>query len=122
MGYDDKQRAQVNSTYASFVNGFLSRNLVCDLTFDDWFSLTQQPCYYCDRLPANVCNSVSNKNGIPFVYNGIDRKNNNLGYTALNSVTCCKRCNYAKHTMSDEEFLQLALTIAKKHFGENLNG
>ena len=39
-----------------------------------------------------------------FLYNGIDRKNNNMGYTYTNSVSCCKLCNQAKNSLSIKEF------------------
>lgn len=36
--------------------------------------------------------------------NGIDRVDSNIGYTKDNSVPCCKYCNFAKHTMSEDDF------------------
>lgn len=39
-----------------------------------------------------------------FTYNGIDRLNNDEGYTVENTVTCCSVCNRAKHTMGFEAF------------------
>ena len=39
-----------------------------------------------------------------FTFNGIDRKNNNLGYTYDNCVTACTTCNKAKNSMTIEEF------------------
>jgi hypothetical protein len=39
------------------------------------------------------------------VYNGIDRKNNRLGYFSANVVSCCVVCNKAKRTMPYEEFV-----------------
>jgi hypothetical protein len=58
-------------------------------------------CFYCGSAPANVMDS---RNGT-YTYNGLDRLNNNLGYTYKNCVTCCKRCNTAKMTSSFEDFL-----------------
>ena len=43
--------------------------------------------------------------------NGIDRIDNNLGYTVQNSISCCKKCNYAKHKMSYDEFIELVTNI-----------
>ena len=34
------------------------------------------------------------------------RKNNLKGYTLENSVTCCKQCNFVKHTLSLEELIE----------------
>jgi hypothetical protein len=38
------------------------------------------------------------------LYNGIDRINNEEGYTSNNTVSCCFTCNRMKGTMSSEEF------------------
>lgn len=53
-----------------------------------------QPCHYC----GDCCQSVSLNRGANggFSYTGIDRKNNQEGYTAQNSIPCCKTCNYMK--------------------------
>lgn len=78
------------------------RNLIFGLTFDEFYAISQQNCYYCNRIPSNVCNPNHCDN--IFVYNGIDRLNNAQGYTVDNVVSCCKVCNYAKHTMTEQEF------------------
>ena len=36
--------------------------------------------------------------------NGIDRIDSNKGYSFDNVVACCKYCNGAKNTMTQEEF------------------
>lgn len=41
----------------------------------------------------------------PVRYNGIDRKNSNVGYTAANCVPACRRCNLAKREDSVSEFV-----------------
>lgn len=33
-------------------------------------------------------------------------KDNSKGYTLENVVTCCKFCNYAKHTSTYEDFIK----------------
>lgn len=40
----------------------------------------------------------------PTRFNGLDRRDNTLDYTNDNTVTCCKPCNLAKHTMTEREF------------------
>jgi hypothetical protein len=39
-----------------------------------------------------------------FTSSGLDRLDSNLGHTYSNVVACCKRCNWAKRTMSVDEF------------------
>jgi len=77
-------------------------------TFD---KLTQSNCYYCGSPPSSTRKSRS-YNG-DFVYNGIDRLNNDYGYKIDNVVSCCKICNYAKNDLSLEEFLTWVDNIKK---------
>lgn len=63
-------------------------------------------CHYCGYTPE-LNNSAYNP------YNGIDRLDNALGYIKENAVPCCRRCNLAKHVMTEQEFLELALQIVK---------
>ena len=53
-----------------------------------------------------------------FYYNGIDRKDNFLGYTLSNVVTCCKKCNFLKRDMSYIDFInyikQIYLTLEER--------
>lgn len=58
-------------------------------------------CHYCNRPGTNV---LKRKFG-NFSYNGLDRKNNNVGYTEKNCVTCCFVCNRAKQEMTYKEFI-----------------
>jgi len=41
----------------------------------------------------------------PLKVNGVDRINSNIGYEINNVVSCCSKCNYAKHMMNKKEFL-----------------
>ncbi len=58
-------------------------------------------CVYCGALPN------------PF--NGIDREDNQKGYTTENAVPCCQVCNYMKGCLSKEEFLEKARKIVSHH-------
>lgn len=77
------------------------RNLVFKLTRLNCIELMCAPCVYCD------------KKFNPYIgyYNGIDRVDNNIGYTLKNSVSCCKFCNSAKSTQSFDNFLLWIKTI-----------
>ena len=48
-------------------------------------------------------NNLSGYNGI-YIYNGIDRIDNNKGYTIDNIVPCCHICNQAKSSFTLQEF------------------
>lgn len=72
------------------------------LTKNNVKHFTKQPCYYCGREPMQVYCTKAN-NGT-YIYNGIDRLDNNIGYLLENVVSCCMQCNYAKRLMSVSEF------------------
>jgi hypothetical protein len=73
------------------------------LSFEEFKNLTSSPCHYCGSMPSKV--AKSRKARIPYTYNGIDRKNNDVGYEIDNCLPCCSFCNHAKHILSYEDFL-----------------
>jgi hypothetical protein len=50
------------------------------------------PCFYCGHSEI-------------YGVNGVDRKDNAVGYTLENSVPCCATCNFAKRQMTVAEFI-----------------
>lgn len=76
------------------------------LTSADVRTLTSSRCTYCGREPAQKCFATGYKSfPTPYIYNGIDREDNDQGYVANNCVPCCKLCNYIKREMTRDEFL-----------------
>lgn len=71
---------------------------------DELFILLTANCSYCGTQPSNIQKDVNKLHQESFVYNGIDRIDNNKGYIEGNITTCCKRCNIAKNNMSFEDF------------------
>lgn len=65
------------------------RGLEFSLTREEFRRLHQGTCVYCGVLPAN----------------GVDRKDNTLGYSVTNAVPCCAQCNYGKRDQTVKEFL-----------------
>ena len=81
------------------------------IDFNTFKKLSKDECKYCgiehskiieDRLSERSDGKKLSDNIIKI--NGIDRVNSDIGYTKENSVTCCKYCNFAKHTMSEDDF------------------
>jgi hypothetical protein len=54
-----------------------------------------------------------------FVYNGIDRRENSIGYTLANCVSCCGPCNMMKKVLSYAEFIERCKRIASKFSEES---
>lgn len=68
-----------------------------EITFEEFVNLTQQNCQYCGAPPS--CNHKG------FLFNGLDRIDNNAGYTIDNVITCCRDCNSAKMNLTKEVFI-----------------
>lgn len=102
--------------WASFVNLYClyrcdakKRGLIFDLNKDQFKKLTESNCHYCGAPPAQKhCAGYG-----AYRCNGVDRINNNEGYTAENTVPCCYFCNRAKGTRSIKEFKAWLLNTAK---------
>lgn len=91
-----------NKLYKRYKDRAKKKNFDFFLTKDQFKSLTKLDCYYCGIQPHQVEKS-SDCYG-EYVYSGIDRKVNSLGYTLENSVPCCNECNISKSTKSEKEF------------------
>lgn len=105
-----------NKTYASSSDDTLS--------FDEFLELSQKNCFYCGAIPSNKCSPYAIKNSrysksrqesVCYIYNGLDRINNNLGHSLENVVPCCLTCNKAKLTRTREEFFEWIQKICKLH-------
>lgn len=93
--------ASRNACLRTYQRGARDRGLCWDLTGEDFDRLTSQDCFYCGYPPSNTYSGHST----PFVYNGIDRVDNDLGYVIENVVPCCKACNQAKMAMTFDDFM-----------------
>jgi hypothetical protein len=76
-----------------------------EFSFESFKIFISSDCYYCGSAPV-LPKTGTNKLGTATIfYNGIDRKNNDIGYKIDNAVTCCKICNYAKKAMNYNDFI-----------------
>lgn len=107
----------------------------CDISFDEFLSLSQMNCFYCNSAPNNKAHAGYTKDGKPkareiwnnppaylkfpnawFVYNGLDRLDNTKRHSKDNVVPCCFSCNEIKSSSSLNEFL-----LKIKSIYENVN-
>ena len=96
-----KQEASLNVIRNSYKHNAKKRGLNWCLTDDEVNKLFSENCFYCGLAPSNNYKTTYfNKK-----YSGIDRIDNNIGYTLGNTVPCCKVCNHAKHTMPQDDFI-----------------
>lgn len=92
------------------------RKFEFNLDIENFKILTSSPCHYCGQFPIKI--SIKQAVAGSYVFNGIDRKNNLIGYTKENSVTCCEPCNFLKKDMPYEEFIRRVNAIVKKQNGQ----
>lgn len=108
-------------------HGFSARNRVIDwyrrnakkkglcfkLTRERVIELLGGDCFYCGAKPSSVC--ARRECFGSFLYNGIDRLNNSVGYIEGNVVSACWRCNMMKRDLDKDEFIKVVLMIAERH-------
>lgn len=76
-------------------------NIYWGLTEEEFSNLTDKNCHYCGIAPY--------RSHYNYVYNGVDRKDKDQGYTLSNCVTACWPCNKLKgKELSYEEMLAVA--------------
>ena len=81
------------------------------IDYETFVSIVKSPCYFCgDTGSKHIKARLWSRNG-EYVcsnevidVNGVDSLDSSLGYIEGNCVSCCKTCNYAKNTMSIEQF------------------
>lgn len=94
--------------YYTYKHGAKSRNYSFNLTKEEFKTITSNNCHYCNKIPSQVKNKQAKKSPFSkdYIYNGIDRKDNNIGYELSNCLPCCKTCNIMKTDMKYEDFIE----------------
>lgn len=119
-----KHKSPGSASYSNLFNkckhAAKQRKLEFALTKEEHRILIAQNCHYCNVSPVKhnsylknkgkdqvrtdrYSNETINRNWI--VANGIDRIDNNKGYSVQNCVPCCAICNYIKCDMDYNEFI-----------------
>lgn len=101
-----KGEASCRSVYRSYKRDAFTRGYSFSLTIEEFKKITKQNCYYCNSSPQNCHKNIAKYYNGVYTYNGIDRKDNKLGYTAENCVACCNLCNKMKGTKTVNEFIE----------------
>lgn len=91
-----------NTLYNHYRTSARRRGIPFGITRTEFSALCVQPCVYCGDAPSQVFKGKGSYG--EFVYNGVDRTDNTLGYTPENSVPCCCICNRAKCDLDANTF------------------
>lgn len=108
-----------NLLKSQYKYGARARNLSFNLNDSQLEVLFKQNCNYCNIEPKqksvpNNAKTIEAKEHSQYIYNGIDRLHNNVGYELQNCVPCCKICNNAKSDLSIKDFSDWILRICVK--------
>jgi hypothetical protein len=122
--YKDRQEAMLKVQYSHLKRRHSSNKMSGEvIDFKTFSLLSKSKCKYCglehskeieDRLSET--NSKKRLSDEVLKINGIDRIDSSIGYTKENSVTCCKYCNFAKHTMSEDDFYKWIRRVYEFNF------
>lgn len=92
--------SQRGASYVAYRHRAQKKNMVFDLTKQQFDTLCAQDCSYCGRSTTGDHR------------NGVDRKDDTLGYTSSNCVPCCGQCNASKREMHGDAYVSKAKAIA----------
>lgn len=103
-----------------FPTGSLATSIKCvfynykdtDLTLEEYYSISQMNCFYCNSSPNNIFNKAKTdkkssnnaKQTGDYIYNGLDRIDCKLPHNKNNIVPCCYNCNWAKNKLDLSNF------------------
>jgi len=79
--------------YKHYERGALKRDLLFELTIEQFTSIIAKECFYCNHHVKDEAN-------------GIDRVDNTKGYVVDNCVPCCEMCNRIKLHFELDFFLE----------------
>jgi len=97
-----REETAVNALFLNCKHNAIKRGKKFQLSKKDYAALIAQCCYYCGAQPKNTVKKVG-KYEYACAANGVDRKDNSIGYTQDNCVACCWRCNKIKGEFLDHE-------------------
>jgi hypothetical protein len=104
----DVESRRARLRYSELIKRAKEKGLPLTLSEEQHADLSIKPCIYCEFMPQ-------------VGYNGIDRMDNQEGYTPENSVPCCTECNRSKHVMHPQYYIEKAQAITAYQQDGNLS-
>jgi hypothetical protein len=96
-----KNNCKSVTSFAKYKERAYGRKLTFELTPEQYESFKNGACYYCGLKDGQ--------------HIGIDRFDNDKGYTMENMKSCCSACNYMKNHFSYDDFLEMCRCVTNKH-------
>ena len=94
-----QQRCRPSARLGNIKHDAAARGVAIAVSDETLLALLHGSCVYCGAAPAPL--------------NGVDRVNNERGYTEDNIVSCCKICNVAKNDKPVADFLSWVKRVYK---------
>jgi hypothetical protein len=111
-----EEESAARQLYKEYNSTAFRRGLNFHLTFEQFFEIIKKDCHY-DGTTGTISKRSTWKNSSRnFKFNGIDRIDSKKDYVVNNCVPCCKNCNFAKNTMTTEEFLSWIKKVYSYNF------
>lgn len=119
MNRKEPGRAGFTALKKSYVKSAQKRDLTFELTDEQLHEIFKMNCAYCGLIPKQTkygsnYKTERDKQHCVYIYNGIDRVDNNIGYIKENCVPCCKKCNFMKLGMELDQFFAHIELIYKR--------
>ena len=114
----EKGESSFNSLLRVYKRGATKRGLDFTISSDEFRKITKQDCYYCGENPSNIKTGKTHYG--EYIYNGVDRVDNAVGYVDGNCVSCCEFCNRMKMNHSVADFFKKIKKIYHLHLSKNL--
>jgi len=99
----DPELVSFNSLLKSYQYRATEKNITFSLTVNEFRHHTKQPCHYCGVPPYKQHKAPKYLKRY-YIFNGLDRIDNKIGYEPTNVVACCVICNRAKRDLPELEF------------------
>lgn len=101
FAFPDEFRNIKSVSFSTMVHSAALRNYTVEIEPTDYNCIVNKPCYICGKMP---CYDTDDMNKVHF--NGIDRFNNDEGYTLSNVRSCCTTCNCLKRNYTFDATMQ----------------
>ena len=92
-----QRKNTISHKYYGYKYSAIKRNIKFSLTKETFKTFWQKPCSYCGNKIETI---------------GLDRVDNNRGYTINNIIPCCKYCNFMRGNLPQEQFIKRVMKIA----------
>jgi hypothetical protein len=111
----------VSRIWQGYKRGSKDRGLSFEISKEDFLEYTQMNCHYCGKKPANISKPVIKGKKAGFIYNGLDRKDPDMGYSKENCVPCCWQCNRMKARLQYNDFIKIIKNIYDHTYNQQLS-